>query len=260
MIHVDLFFLGKQKLVLRFLRFHGIPRLRISEVDFIASRGRARTGDAMVIVRPGRWGAGMLTALSLLVAPGCAFYVAPGLWGRGGVTTSSAPPPMLVQNANHPAMMPVSNGMPPQNLADAIRSSTSVQPGTVQPGAVPMTMPPGTMVPSGVSPYEVVSLLQNRAVKSEEQMQAMNVRLSFLESKLKSEDAVLQTAKFEVDKTQTDTLKARSELTRLRSEIEELHNKMTKMQRDHHAVVHQLVAYLEGLRDQRNPKMPALSP
>jgi septal ring factor EnvC (AmiA/AmiB activator) len=167
---------------------------------------------------PARW----LPLLCFLVLPGCSVSFDPGLRGK-----TNADPNKL---GDAPLQRPL-NPIPPGQMP-----------------APPVATPPAA------PPNDQISFLMQRLATVEDDRKIQAARLQQVENQLREKEQSVVRATYEIQESATQMKKARDDLHRWKTDLDDLRVKLRAMEADHKVTLDAILRTLEQYIDKDTPK------
>ena len=167
---------------------------------------------------PARW----LPLICFLVMTGCTVSLDPGLRGKVNADPN--------KSADGPLQRAVNPNLPGQ-----------------APAAPPALAPPGL-------PNDQISFLMQRLASVEDDRKVQAVRLQLVENQLREKEQSVVRASYEIQETTTQMKKARDDLHRWKTELDDLRQRLRAMETDHQVTLDAILKTFEQYIDKDTPK------
>jgi septal ring factor EnvC (AmiA/AmiB activator) len=167
---------------------------------------------------PARW----LPLLCFLVMTGCTISLDPGLRGK------------VNADPNKAADGPLQRAMNPNPAGQA----PAAPPAAVQPGPA----------------NDQISILMQRLANIEDVRKVQDVRLQQVENQLREKEQSVVRASYEIQESTTQMKKARDDLHRWKTELDDLRLRLRAMETDHQVTLDAILKTLEQYIDKDAPK------
>jgi septal ring factor EnvC (AmiA/AmiB activator) len=169
------------------------------------------------LAHPARW----LPLVGFLVMTGCTVSLDPGLRGKVNADPNKA-----------------ADGSLQRAVAPNLLGQTPAAPSAVAPGP----------------PNDQISFLMQRLASVEDDRKVQAVRLLQVENQLREKEQSVVRASYEIQETTSQMKKARDDLHRWKTELDDLRQRLRSMETDHQVTLDAILKTLEQYIDKDTPK------